>query len=86
MRAQDRDNEIESITSLGTHTRKTQHRSARSLIFPPFFLPILVPFSLRVAAICAATPIMRDWLRDKSFRREKLRTCASRKSAELAAR
>jgi hypothetical protein len=41
----------ESITSVGTHTRKTQHRSARSLTFPPFFGPILVPFSLRVAAL-----------------------------------
>ena len=40
----------ESITSVGTHTRKTQHRSARSLTFPPFFGPLLVPFSLRVAA------------------------------------
>ena len=41
----------ESITSVGTHTRKTQHRSARSLTFPPFFGPILVPFSLHVAAL-----------------------------------
>jgi hypothetical protein len=39
----------ESITSVGTHTRKTQHRGARSLTFPPFFGPLLVPFSLRVA-------------------------------------
>ena len=29
----------ESITSVGTHTRKTQHRSARSLTFLPGFVP-----------------------------------------------
>jgi glyoxylate carboligase len=38
----------ESITSVGTHTRKTQHRGARSLTF---LRPFVVPFFLRVAAL-----------------------------------